>query len=350
VLPHSRVVDMTACAAELEQLLTDLGRRRTRISSLASTHVQDEALLQELAELGERLQVADEELRVHQEEPEAARLRLREESADRELLATTMPLVRTDARGHVHTLNLAAARLTQGSTARGPLRPLADWFLVEDHPAVRDLATRAVRHASPASAPGMRRGVAADGDAGAGADLVRHVARRLRRRGRTASSPARGRARRSGQPDPGCHPFIGVGRCKVPCGGVAVLRRLVLLPLHGQPHGRDPVQGGAGAVGVGGPQVRLPAPCGLARGFLGLGDAGGRDRAAGHQVLAGLPQLGPPVARLARASVRPSAGFTGVGRLLRQVRGSHGRQGRPHVTRRGQTPARRPGRLRMKTR
>jgi PAS domain-containing protein len=147
---------VTSGAAELEQLLTDLGRRRTRISSLASTHVQDEGLLQELAELGERLQVADEELRVQQEELEAARLRLREESADRELLATTVPSVRTDPRGHVLTLNLAAARLTQRSTARGPLRPLAGWFVVQDRPAVRDLVTRAVRHASPASAPGLR--------------------------------------------------------------------------------------------------------------------------------------------------------------------------------------------------
>jgi hypothetical protein len=147
---------VTASAQELEQLLTDLGRRRTRISTLASAHVQDEALLHELAELGERLEVADEELRVQQEELESARLRLREESADRELLATTMPTVRTDARGHVITLNLAAARLAQRSTAGGPLRPLAGWFVVADRPAVRNLVTTAVQEASHATATGLR--------------------------------------------------------------------------------------------------------------------------------------------------------------------------------------------------
>ena len=144
---------------ELDRFLAELGGRRARLLELVDS--QDPgvaALVEELTDLGEQLIVADEELRVQQEELTEARSRWRNWPHERELLfqSSTHPYVLTDQRGVVQRANRAADRLIRQPAARRTPRPIATWFEVADRPAMRGLIS-ALTAGRPAERPGPAR-------------------------------------------------------------------------------------------------------------------------------------------------------------------------------------------------
>lgn len=133
--------------SELDRFLADLGGRRERLLQLVepedTTHA---ALLDELTELGEQLIIAEEELRVQQEELAAAIQQARRLSRERDELRSSSPdpYVLTDRRGVVLRSNAAADRLIRSSPIRATPRPIATWFEIADRPAIRQLISRVV--------------------------------------------------------------------------------------------------------------------------------------------------------------------------------------------------------------
>lgn len=130
---------------ELDRFLADLGGRRERLLQLAGRPETDAAgLVAELNELAEQLIVADEELRVQQEELDDARRCAQSLSTERDLLFQTSAeaYVITDDRGVVLQTNRTADRLILQPPQQVTPRPIATWFEVADRSAVRTVITR----------------------------------------------------------------------------------------------------------------------------------------------------------------------------------------------------------------
>jgi PAS domain S-box-containing protein len=125
----------------LDRFLADLGSRRERLLRLVQPSGGPGAddLLQELTELSEQLIVADEELRVQQEELDSARRALVNLSAERQLLLrdSSRAYVVTDDRGVVVQATGAVQRLIRQPPIRLTPRPIATWFQVSDRRTVR---------------------------------------------------------------------------------------------------------------------------------------------------------------------------------------------------------------------
>lgn len=133
--------------SELDRFLADLGGRRERLLQLVRPENGTEAaLLDELTELGERLIIAEEELRVQQEELGAAVEQAQRLSHERDELRSSspQPYVLTDRRGVVLRTNAAAERLIRQPPIRATPRPIATWFEVPDRPAIRSMISRIV--------------------------------------------------------------------------------------------------------------------------------------------------------------------------------------------------------------
>lgn len=104
---------------------------------------EQSALVAELTELSERLVIAEEELRVQQEELDGARRQLNLLTAERDrLVRSSGAYVFTDDRGAVLATNDAADRLVLGPLPITP-RPLATWFDVSDRSTIRAALARA---------------------------------------------------------------------------------------------------------------------------------------------------------------------------------------------------------------
>ena len=121
--------------AELHSFLDDLGNRRDRLLALVGPPHGNPALIDELTELAEQLIVAEEELRVQQEELAAARHQVEQLVSAREqvLDASAEPGAFTDHRGVLLHANRAAMQL---------ISLPANWFEVADRPAVRTAISR----------------------------------------------------------------------------------------------------------------------------------------------------------------------------------------------------------------
>ncbi|MBT0769617.1 GAF and ANTAR domain-containing protein [Kineosporia sp. J2-2] len=129
-------------APELHAFLADLTVRRTRLLELGESdpHADD------LRDLAERMQLADEELRVQQEELDDVSRRLTASIAENESYFQASPHARviTDLDGGVRRTNTAADQLIRRRADR-PTRPIALWFEVADRGRVRNLIGRMQR-------------------------------------------------------------------------------------------------------------------------------------------------------------------------------------------------------------
>jgi PAS domain-containing protein len=144
---------------ELDRFLVELSTRRQRILRLTEPPSPSAAdLVDELHELSEQLIVADEELRVQQEELDGARADLLALSAERDLLLehSTKAYVLTDEQGVIVQWTRAARQLVRQPQARLVPRPVATWFEVADRRTVRSLLSRATSGAGPHRAVGLR--------------------------------------------------------------------------------------------------------------------------------------------------------------------------------------------------
>jgi PAS domain S-box-containing protein len=130
---------------ELNRFLADIETRRERLIGVAGSEADREsAALDELAELGEHLIAADEELRVQQEELDRARETMAIMALDRDVLLDSSPTayVLTDDRGVVLRANRSAYQLAQQPATRRIPRPIATWFVVPDRARVRAMIGR----------------------------------------------------------------------------------------------------------------------------------------------------------------------------------------------------------------
>jgi hypothetical protein len=129
---------------ELDQFFADLSNRHGRLLQLVQPTEDTSALVDELTELGEQLIIAEEELRVQQEELTAASARMQTLVNEREELRSTAaePYVLTDSRGLVLRTNPAADQLIRRPAARATPRPIATWFQVADRSAIRTVISR----------------------------------------------------------------------------------------------------------------------------------------------------------------------------------------------------------------
>jgi len=144
---------------ELNRFLADLGTRRQRLLKLAEPADHRPAdLMDELNEVGEQLIVADEELRVQQEELEEARAALLSLRAERDLLLehSGKAYVVTDDRGVVVRASRTAQQIVHQPQTRMTPRPIASWFEVPDRRAVRGLIGRVTATGEPQRATGVR--------------------------------------------------------------------------------------------------------------------------------------------------------------------------------------------------
>lgn len=147
---------------DLDRFLGELSTRQERILTLADPSSAPSAdLVDELRDLGQQLVVADEELRVQQEELESARGALLSLAAERDLLLqhSTRAYVVTDETGVVLHTTRTAQQLVRQPQARVVPRPIASWFAVADRRAVRGMVSRTTAGA-PARAVGLHLAVA----------------------------------------------------------------------------------------------------------------------------------------------------------------------------------------------
>lgn len=129
-----------ASGPELERFLAQLGERRERVLELAApSNLQSADLLAELNELSQQLIVADEELRVQQEELERARAALVAMGARQQLLSPDQHSVLTDRRGVVVMSTPSVQQLIRQPAVRLTPRPIATWFDVADRRVIRGL-------------------------------------------------------------------------------------------------------------------------------------------------------------------------------------------------------------------
>ena len=143
---------------ELNDFLDELGRRRRRLLELVEPSGPPAVnLLEELNELSEQLIVADEELRVQQEELASTRTALLSLSEERDLLLHDVPraLLITDGRGVVVQATRLAKQLIRQPLARLAPRPIATWFEVADRGVVRSMISRITATGVPQDAEGV---------------------------------------------------------------------------------------------------------------------------------------------------------------------------------------------------
>lgn len=136
---------MTSPQDDLDQFLRDLSGRRVRLLGLVGSDSGGQtALVDELNDLGEQLIVADEELRVQQEELDDARRQVESMRTERAQFfdSATEAWVLTDERGLVLRTTRAADRLALLPAARLKPRPIPTWFDVGDRGAVRRMIGR----------------------------------------------------------------------------------------------------------------------------------------------------------------------------------------------------------------
>jgi PAS domain-containing protein len=149
---------LVASGLELDRFLGELSTRRQRILTLAEpSGLRAADLLDELHQLSEQLIVAEEELRVQQEELDATQGALMSMSAERDLLLqhSTKAFVVTDEHGVVLQSTRAAQHLVRQPAARVVPRPIASWFEVADRRTVRSMISRATTGAGPERAEGV---------------------------------------------------------------------------------------------------------------------------------------------------------------------------------------------------
>jgi PAS domain-containing protein len=147
---------------DLEQLLSEFRQHHERLRSLvgpadvnaAPSSAKD--LIHEIDEIGERLLVADEELRVQSEELASAQHNLTDVLSAYEhlFMDAPVPYVQTDVEGMIVRNNRAAAQII-GSSALGSSRTMVSLFRLADRGAVRDLLSR-VRADPPAPQDSQR--------------------------------------------------------------------------------------------------------------------------------------------------------------------------------------------------
>lgn len=145
-------------ALSLDRILGELNTRRERILALTDpSGPRPDDLVEELNELAEQLLMADEELRVQQEELDSARGALLSLSAERDLLLehSAKAYVITDQRGVVEQLPRATQQLIRQPHARTAPRPVASWFAVADRRTVRGMISRLVADPEPQRAAGV---------------------------------------------------------------------------------------------------------------------------------------------------------------------------------------------------
>lgn len=136
---------MTKPQEDLSELIRELSGRRVRLLGLVGPEPGAQtALVDELNDLGEQLIVADEEIRVQQEELDDARRQVEVLVSERAQFfdSATEAWVLTDERGLVLRTTCEADRLTLLPAARLKPRPIATWFDVGDRGAVRRMIGR----------------------------------------------------------------------------------------------------------------------------------------------------------------------------------------------------------------
>lgn len=141
---------------ELQDFLSRLSARRERVTLLVQRYrVRDASeLFDEVAELGEQLMQADEELRTQQAELDEARHSIQlVATRNAELFdGSSTAYVITDAIGHLLQTNRSAAALLADPPARKVVRPFATRFAVADRSQIRSMINRVSRHADGSAA------------------------------------------------------------------------------------------------------------------------------------------------------------------------------------------------------
>jgi signal transduction histidine kinase/DNA-binding response OmpR family regulator/PAS domain-containing protein len=131
--------------SDLSGFLARLSERHSRLTAMAAAggHVEFSDLLAEVADLGEQLRVADEELRTQHQQLAESRAKLEALSARNEQLFQAAPqaLVITDAFGIVLDVNRAAAELLAAVDQTGSRRPITSLFHPADRRAIRSIVT-----------------------------------------------------------------------------------------------------------------------------------------------------------------------------------------------------------------
>lgn len=133
---------------EIRTFIGELKCTRGRIAQLAPAGAPgDSQLADALAELSEQLLVAEEELRVQQEQMADALRRADHLSRDYEELLwdAGIAALLTDLSGAVRMANPAADRLMRRPLLQAVPRPIASWFDVVDRPKIRAIITQARR-------------------------------------------------------------------------------------------------------------------------------------------------------------------------------------------------------------
>jgi signal transduction histidine kinase/DNA-binding response OmpR family regulator/PAS domain-containing protein len=133
--------------SELSDFLARLSEKHSRLTAMAASGggAEISELMAEVADLGEQLLVADEELRAQHDQLAESRLKLEALSARNEQLFDAAPqaLLVTDAYGIVLDLNRAASALLPGQAGSGSRRPVASLFQPGHRRAIRSLISGA---------------------------------------------------------------------------------------------------------------------------------------------------------------------------------------------------------------
>lgn len=136
-------------SVELQDFLSRLSARRERVSLLVQRYrVRDASeLFEEVAELGEQLIQADEELRAQQAELDEVRRSIEGVATRNAALFdwSSRAYVVTDALGHLLETNRSAVALLADPPARSVVRPFATRFAVSDRSQIRSMISRLSR-------------------------------------------------------------------------------------------------------------------------------------------------------------------------------------------------------------
>lgn len=143
--------------SDLDDFLTQLHARRLGLLAAGAQRpdeVSDE-LFAELAELGEQLLVADEELRTQQDELEAAReaLIVAQARSDQLFGSSSTAYLLTDAQGVILESNRAALHLLAEPSPPRTSRPIATKFTVEYRRRIRSMLSQAKLSPESAATP-----------------------------------------------------------------------------------------------------------------------------------------------------------------------------------------------------
>ena len=136
---------MSPSEGELDRFLAELRGRGQRLLGLVDAQdLEHAALVAEVHELSDQLIVAEDELRLQQEELEAARQRIAALTEYGSRLFESFPavVVLTDERGVVLRSTRAAAELMRQPAGPRLRRPFATWFEMADRSRIRSLVSR----------------------------------------------------------------------------------------------------------------------------------------------------------------------------------------------------------------